>query len=70
MSQRLSFEIKYQKQIDRCKNIIIAYSMIGQAAKLAIAVIQEIIDEAEKSKAENNMMGMIKVYNEMKDVKK
>ena len=70
LSQRLSFDIKYQKQIDRCKKILIAYSMIGQAAWRASEVIQYTIDSAQEARANKDMMKMIKVYNEMKEIKK
>ena len=70
MSKRLSFDIEYQKEIDRCKHKVAVLSADGQKAGFLVASLNAVIEFAEDAKADNNTSEMVFRFHQMKEFTK
>lgn len=57
----------YPKQQERCRELLEGYTEIGPAGAFGHAMISDVLRRADKAAAEQDLVAMIRCFQEMKE---
>lgn len=66
-TRSLSLAEAYPKEQERCRELLSAYKEIGPVGAFGHAMISDVLRRAEIAAAEQDVVAMIRLYEEMKE---
>ncbi len=55
----------FPEEIERCKELQVAYKEIGPAGQFGLAAITDLIKQAEKANKDQDVVAMLRLYPEL-----
>lgn len=57
----------FPEEIERCKELIVAYREIGPAGQFGLVMLEDLVEKAEKANIDQDVIAMVRLYPELQE---